>query len=77
MLGDRKGNARWQIESGLKCQLYCLFFLKLFIFIFTFGYAGSLLLHRLSLVGTSRGCSLAAVCEFLTAVASLVAEQRL
>ena len=50
MLGDRKGNARWQIESGLKCQLYCLFFLKLFIFIFTFGYAGSLLLHRLSLI---------------------------
>ena len=71
MLGDRKGNARWQIESGLKCQLYCLFFLKLFIFIFTFGYAGSLLLHRLSLIVARGGFYPIVVHRLLIVVASL------
>ena len=44
--------------------------------IFMYGCAGSLLLCGLSLVAASRGCSPAAVCRLLVAVASLV-EHRL
>ena len=71
MLGDRKGNARWKIESGPKRQLYCLFFLKLFIFIFTFGYAESLLLHRLPLIVARGGFYPVVVHRLLIVVASL------
>ena len=42
---------------------------------FTFGYTGSLLLHRgFSVVMASWGSSLVALCGLLVAVASLVAE---
>ena len=44
---------------------------------FVFGYAVSSLLHRLSLVATSWSYSLVAMCERLTAVASLVVENGL
>ena len=41
---------------------------------FTFGCAGSSLLHGLSLVAASRSSSLVVVCGLLIMVASLVAE---
>ena len=52
-----------------------------FVFVFFFGYAGSLLsssfLHGLSLVTVNRGASLVAVQGLLTVVASFVAEHGL
>ena len=47
------------------------------IYLFNFGYPGSLLLHRCSLVAVSRGDSLGVVCRLLIVVPSLVAEHRL
>ena len=58
-----------QAHSG-----FLLFFSNNFKNVFTFGCAGSLLLHRLSLAAASRGCSPVAVCGLLIAVASLDAE---
>ena len=45
-----------------------------FFYVLTFGCTGSSLLHRLLLVGGSRGCSPAVVCGLLILVASHVAE---
>ena len=44
------------------------------MYLFIFGCAGSLLLHRLPLVAVSTGYSLVTVCGLLIAVASPVAE---
>ena len=47
------------------------------VFIFNFGFAGSLLLCRLFPVVASEGCSLVVVLRLLIAVAFLVAEHGL
>ena len=52
-------------------------FLKKFTCLFIiFGYAGSLLLHRLSLVAVTRGYSLVSMSGLLVEVASLAAKCR-
>ena len=50
----------------------CLEFHFIFDSLLIFGCAGSLLLHRLSLVVVIRGCSVVEVCRLLIVVASLV-----
>ena len=78
----------WQIWSKqVICSRVDSFFFSIvtkavvFVFVFFFGYAGSLLsssfLHGLSLVTVNRGASLVAAQGLLTAVASFVAEHRL
>ena len=52
-----------------------LFFKKIYLFII-FGYAGSLLLRRLSLVAVTRGYSLVSMRGLLIEVASLAAKHR-
>ena len=64
-----------KFKTLMKCMIS---FFKIILFlIFIFGCAGSSLLHGLSLVAVSGGCSLVAVRELLIAVASLVAEDGL
>ena len=54
-----------------------LFFVNFFFNVFIFGYAGSSLLHGLSLVAVSGGYSPAAVQRLPIAEASLTVEPRL
>ena len=59
-------------------EIFLFFFLNNFIYFFSFGCTGYLLLHTgFSLVAASRVYSLVLVCGLLTSVASLVAEHRL
>ena len=59
-------------SSLLHCR-WILYQLSYLLYLFIFGFAGSSLLGRLSLVVASGGCSLV-VCRLLVAVASLVEE---
>ena len=61
--------------SQYKISFFFLSILKKYLFIF--GSAGSLLLHRLSLVGESRGYSLIVVLGLLIARTSFIAEHGL
>ena len=61
------------VRSGCQVTL----FLFCFNYLFIFGYAGSLLLSRLSLVSDSSDYSLVSVLGLLNVVASLVTECRL
>ena len=55
---------------------YLEFYFIFVVYLFIFGCAGSLLLHRLSLAAVIRGCSVVAMCRLLIAVASLVMVHR-
>ena len=71
----KESNDRFNINIYFNMQMMLF---KIFLFILlTFGCAGSLLLHGLSLVVGSRGYPLVVVHGLLIAVASLVAEHRL
>ena len=58
-------------------KIYRHFFLKLFIYLFIFGYAGSSLLCEAFFSCDEQGLLFVLVCGLLIVVASLVAEHRL
>ena len=77
----RSGVSRWSVPESILFFFSIVTKAVVVVFVFFFGYAGSLLsssfLHGLSLVTVNRGASLVAAQGLLTAVASFVAEHRL